>query len=114
MTLRPRRGHHCHTGLGYEQLAQQRLVVYALVLPGLEELVTVRALGLHPQPLPRPREALEAAALDPLHSVSIMDNFAQQRTGISHFAVNTDHSEPSQSPSKRIKGLIFHSIIIGY
>ena len=76
----------------------------------LEELVAVRALGLHPQPLPRPREA----ALGPLHSVSIMDNFAQQRTGISHFAVNTDHSEPSQSPSKRIKGLIFHSIIIGY
>ena len=62
----------------------------ARVLPALEELVAVRALGRHPQ---RPRVAMEAGGVAPrlpLHSVSIMDNFAQQRTRISHFPV--DHS----------------------
>ena len=115
MTLRPRRGHHCHTGLGYEQLAQQRLVVYA-VLPGLAELVAVRTVGLHPQ---RPRVAVEAAALAPvlpLHSVSIMDNFAQQRTRISHFPVNTDHSAKpiTFKGDKRVNSPFHHHWILKY
>lgn len=87
----------------------------AQVLPALEELVTVRALGLHPQ---RPRVAVEAGLAPrlPLHSVSIMDNFAQQRTRISHFPVNTDHSAKpiTFKEDKRVNFPFHHHWILKY
>ena len=81
------------------------------VLDALVELACMRAGGRHPQRAPVPSPGMAGAA--PLHSVSIMDNFAKQRTGISLITVNTDHSAKSIALNKRIKGIISNSII-GY